>query len=273
MREIGLEEHKRLQLEILKVFADFCDKNSLKYFLAYGSLIGAIRHKGFIPWDDDIDVQMPREDYNKMIATFNEQCEVGYIRAVCPYDSNSRHPIVKIQDTRTVKIEKGTWYEAENYLGVAIDIFPLDGEPEDEAEYKEWYASLMQIYKNYNYQNMSISGRSWKRKLALPLMKMVSGSKKSNLDKAAEMHSKYKYDECNYIGTIECSINEINERHSKKCFEKSVKVPFEGYEFDAPVGYDEVLRDIYGDYMQLPPEDQRTGHRIDELYWKDEYCE
>lgn len=273
MRTIGIEEHKKIQLDILRVFADFCDENNLRYFLAYGSLIGAIRHKGFIPWDDDIDIQMPRADYNTFIEIFNNKRKVEYICAVCPYDSNSKHPIIKLQDERTVKIETGTKYKGNNYLGVAIDIFPLDGEPENDDEYKLWYGKLMKVYRKYNYKNMSLLGGSWKRKLALPIMKILAGSKKHNLDKAAKLHERYKYEDCRFVGTIECSISTITERHSKKCFAAAIRAPFEGYEFNIPVGYDRVLRDIYGDYMQFPPEDQRGGHRIDSLFWKEGYGE
>lgn len=271
MKKIDLDEHKKIQLEIMKIFADFCDKNGLRYYLAYGSLIGAIRHKGFIPWDDDIDIQMPRNDYNSLIAEFNNKCTVDYIRAVCPYDANSKHPIVKIQDTRTVKIEKGTWYDKDSYLGVAIDIFPLDGQPESNDEFKAWYAELMHIYRNYNYQNMSLLGGSWKRTLGLPVMKLIGGSKKCNLDKAATLHSRFKYEDCTFVGTTEDSVSTIADRHPKECFETAIKVPFEDSEFYAPVGYDIVLRDIYGDYMKLPPENQRVGHPIEKLYWKDEF--
>ena len=130
MKEISFEESKKLELDILLAVADFCNKNNLTYFLAYGTLIGAIRHKGFIPWDDDIDIQMPREDYNKFIETFSHE----RYKTIAPGTPLSKHSFVKVIDTETVKIEAHKKYK-KGFLGVDIDIFPLDGTPSDENEY------------------------------------------------------------------------------------------------------------------------------------------
>lgn len=131
MRNISFEEMKKVELEILSFFADFCETHNLRYFLAYGTLIGAIRHKGFIPWDDDVDIQMPREDYDILISLFNIGNDSPY-RLISPLEKQSCYTIVKIIDTRTIKIENGIKNDP---LGIDIDIFPLDGIPSVDKAY------------------------------------------------------------------------------------------------------------------------------------------
>ena len=141
MRLMSLEEHKKVQVDILVSFAKFCEENNLRYFMAYGTLLGAIRHKGFIPWDDDIDVWMPREDYNILIETFKSK---NNYQLIDPRGKMARHPYVKIIDINTIKIEKLVDYREGN-LGVDIDVFPLDGQPDNEREFVIWHNKLTKI--------------------------------------------------------------------------------------------------------------------------------
>lgn len=123
-----IEEIKKIQLEILKYVDQFCSQNNIKYALGYGTLIGAVRHKGFIPWDDDIDIIMRRNDYNRFIELFSK--ETGRYK-VWSHNLQTDYPIpyAKVTDEKTLKLE-GTNYYVER--GVDIDVFPLDDLPNDE---------------------------------------------------------------------------------------------------------------------------------------------
>ncbi len=264
MKKMQIDEIKRVELGILSNIADFCDKNGLKYFLAYGTLIGAIRHKGFIPWDDDIDIWMPRDDYNKLIEIFNKDNNQKY-KLISPNDIVARHTFVKIVDTYTCKIENGIEYK-NGCLGVDIDIFPLDGEPDDDATYVKWYNKLQRCYKKIYYYVRTSSGQ-FKTKVKIFVIKSLSGGKKHLLKKANKLHNMYIYEDSNYIGTVESADNSIKNRYLKEWFADYILVDFEDYKFKIPIGYDEILTKMYGDYMQLPPEGKQITHHKNNMYW------
>ena len=271
MTPISLEETKKLELDILSYFADFCEQHNLQYFLAYGTLIGAIRHKGFIPWDDDVDIQMPREDCNRLMATFNQNNTSPY-RLIAPLEKESYYTIVKIIDTRTIKVEEGVKAKA---LGVDIDIFALDGAPSDDKEYEEWYHKLIACYQQHLALHQSTDNLGLKAKVKLLLQKMQillsygSFNKAKVLRKAQKLHALYPYVDCEMAGSIECCFNGIKNRVPKKCFEDYVRVSFEHLSLRVPIGYDEILTRIYGDYMEVPPEGKRVTHHENTVYWKE----
>lgn len=271
MRNMCIEEVVRVELEILESVARFCEEHDLRYFLAYGTLIGALRHKGFIPWDDDIDIQMPRSDYNRLIEIFEKENKNPNLTLVSPLDKISRHPIVKIIDNRTVKVEQGIDYMHGN-LGIDIDIFPIDGQPEAEADFERWYNKLKRIYSLYTASMTVTKGGSLKRRIAIPIIRVVA-SRRAMKRKADRLHRKYPYDTSRYLGAVECAFNSMGNRVEKECFADYVLVEFEGKQFRAPIGYDSILRKIYGDYMQLPPEEKRVSHHSAVAYWKENFHE
>ncbi len=267
MVEIGFNEHKKIQLQILKEVADFCDSRKLTYFLAYGTLLGAVRHKGFIPWDDDIDIYVPRDDYEKLTASFNKCCQNKNLHLVSPYSASSHHPMVKIVDKRTIKIEKGIEYKS--YVpGVDIDVFPLDGQPDNEAAFVKWCKKLKFIYKLhfiFNSDKKQFNIKSW---IAYGIVKYVFRGKKGLLNTAKKYHQKYNYQNSVYAGSTECFFFELGDRAHKSCFEEYLMADFEGFQFKIPKGYDEVLTNFYGDYMKLPPVEERVTHHQCKVFWK-----
>ncbi len=271
MKQLTMEELKQVELDILSDFAKFCDKNRLTYFLAYGTLIGAIRHRGFIPWDDDVDVWMPRADYDRLMAIFNEQHKEGVYQAVLPTDKRSRHSFVKIIDTRTVKIEEGVSYD-DGLLGVDIDVFPLDGQPHDEAAFDGWYNQLQKVYRGHlaligtNDGNLLTRIKIVARRA---LTRMVYGTKSAILRKAARLHRQYPYETSTYVGAVESCFNFKRNRYKKEWFSKAVVAEFEGTSFKIPVGYHEILTQMYGDYMQPPSADKQAPHHRNKTYWRD----
>jgi len=264
MKEMTFEESRKLELDILLAVADFCDKNCITYFLAYGTLIGAVRHKGFIPWDDDIDIQMPREDYDRFIKTFEHE----YLKAIAPGTPMSKHSYVKVIDTRTVKIEAHKKYPA-GYLGVDIDIFPIDGAPADEGEYNLWYDKLQDVYTPFMYSVQSITKGYFTHNVKLALMKFSLKKPEYYLEEAKKLHEKYPYRQCEYAAAVESNFNGRGNRVPKRCYVGSIDLEFEGHMLRAPIGYRTVLTNLYGDYMKLPPKEQQVIHHTNKAYWKD----
>ena len=129
MKEIGIEELKRIQIGILKHLDAFCNENNLKYFMCGGTLLGAVRHKGFIPWDDDIDIMMKREDYDKLIELYPKNDNSNFKLFSYELDKSFPYPFAKMDDFRTIFEEEIN----DSYkIGVNIDIFPIDYITEDE---------------------------------------------------------------------------------------------------------------------------------------------
>lgn len=268
MKTMTFEETKQVELEILTNVAQFCEKHNLRYFLAYGTLIGAIRHKGFIPWDDDIDIHMPREDYNRFCELYNKDAATEHFRAVLPNEKISRHPFVKVIDTRTVKTENNIDY-SNGYLGVDVDIFPLDGQPDDDQAFAKWHKKLKKQYYYFPFFTVKKdTGLKWR--LAVPIMKLLSGGKRKVLKTTARLHKLYPFETSKFVGAIESLDNSSKNRYRKGCFDGFVMVEFEGRLFRAPVGYDEVLTRVYGDYMKLPPIEQQQTHHGNNTYWLEE---
>lgn len=266
MKQMTLEELKTTELDILTDVAEFCDKNGLKYFLAYGTLIGAVRHKGFIPWDDDIDIWMPRDDYNKFLKIYKSKDE-RYC-AISPYDKISRHSMAKVIDTKTVKIEDYIDYK-NGYLGVDVDIFPLDGVPDNAETFKKWYKKITSYYSKYTY--LVLKPKFGMRSFIFTNLLKIAGVKRSALmDKAQKMHKLYPYESSAYVGAIESKFNSSKNYFLKEWFDDSITVNFEDKQFKIPAHYDEILTQVYGDYMKLPPEDQQVTHHLNNNFWKED---
>ncbi len=267
MRELSLEENKQYQLGILKSVAKFCDENGLRYYLAYGTLIGAVRHAGFIPWDDDIDLQMPRPDYDKFIATYQDE---GY-KVIDPCSAGARHSMVKVIDTRTVKIEKAVKYENGQRLGIDIDIFPLDGQPESEEMYEKYYKQKHRLLRKFAFLVSDIKQYALKTKIArgLPYMLAHLTTKNRIWKKLRKINAQYAYEHSKYIGATDSLHNSIKNRNLREWYDEVIELNFEGCKFKAPVGYDEILTKMYGDYMTLPPADKQVTHHSNKTYLKD----
>ena len=270
MRELTNEEIKSLELDVLLNVASFCEKHNLTYFLAYGTLIGAIRHKGFIPWDDDIDIMMPREDYNRLIEIFNKEMgETPYL-AIDPWGEGASQSFLKIGNKNTMKVEPE--YEYKGAM-IDIDVFPIDGMPEDAEEYDAWYKKMYRFYTAHFYQRLQLKTIKNYRELIKILMKKALWgcyfSRKRFLKKTAKEHSKYPYDKCLYVGVMESCWNSKKNRVLKSYYSDTVDVEFEGNLLKAPAGYHEILTSLYGDYMKLPPVENQVAEHNFTAYFKE----
>lgn len=279
MREIiNLKEIQNLEYEILKKFVKFCEKYNLKYCLCGGTLLGAIRHQGFIPWDDDIDIMMPRPDFNKFINLLKEKNINEELKdlelASYELDKNYIYPITKLYDKRT-KIKFND--HIVNYpLGLWIDIFVLDGVPNGQISRKiKFKYQRVLTYLNV----MSITKFGIKRKnrvltygqfLLYPIfiIARLIGHKifVGLLEKNAKT---YSFENSKYVAVYTGRALE-KEIMPKDEFMNLKKTKFENTEFYIPGNYDYYLTRLYGDYMKLPPENQRETRHDMKIYWRDE---
>lgn len=258
MKKIEIEELRSIQLNILKQLDSFCRENSIRYSLGGGTLLGAIRHQGYIPWDDDIDIIMPRDDYYKFITNFN-----GYNpNIVCmAYENNKSfiYPFCKLCDNRTICKEE--YFDTS--IGVNIDVFPLDGHP-----VFQWQSQL--FIKKIDFLNKLLRMRvttkklNWKRIVLKPLLGFFPISFfQRQIQK--QLH-KYDFKISKYAGTIVSDKND-KERFPREIFERFIEATFEGSSFFIIKEYDIYLSGHYGNYMQLPPLEKREKHNI-EAFWK-----
>lgn len=265
MHEITLTEQKEILQKILMFFHDFCEKNNLTYYLTGGTLLGAVRHKGFIPWDDDIDVCMPRNDYEKLLDTFNDAH--GAFRVISARDKQFYLPFAKVVDTRTCMKEA---VDSNFELGIFIDIFPIDNMSDDYNTAYSLYRDVKKYRTALMFKNVKISDqRAFYKNVILAFGKIaLSLIPRSYIIKKIDKHSQ-RYNSAQatyYVGMVCAAFYEKREILKSEWFSGKCLLDFEGKQFWAPKGYDAFLTQLYGDYMQLPPVEKRVTHH-DSIAW------
>ena len=244
---------------------DFFQKHNLSWFCAFGTAIGAVRHNDIIPWDDDIDLLMPRNDYDRLLGLKEEFLGTGYT-VVSPKDDNYCLPFAKIIDLNT------TIWEAPRYpfvLGVFIDIFPLDSSDLTDKEYKSALKSfthsankLFNCQTSYSFAELLYDVENNYKGAILTGFRSLFYSKRA-IKKAREdflAKEKLFYSKDGYNCMSFSGFYGSKEIYKKDWFNGYVEMPFHDYMVRVPKGYDEYLTQLYGDYMQLPPENKRVTH-------------
>ncbi len=270
-----MNELQQKERDLLKHFIDFCEKNHLTYFLIGGTLLGAIRHSGFIPWDDDIDVGMPRPDYDK----FCQLAEKHFVGDIFfqSYRSDKHYPYIfsKLRDSNTTFIEKIYCHVPMNH-GVYIDIFPIDGISKNPLEKKKkmdrkimlkailffvsWPVNLMRKPRLKFFITdilidillspfLLLNINNWSKKLYEKSMKKI------NINDSA------------FVANMQCG-NYLNKNniYPTRLLQEFIDWPFEDLVCKVPKEYDEFLKLSYGNYMQLPPSEQQVGHHYNSGY-------
>lgn len=263
-----MDRIQQLTLNILDVFVNYCDKHGLKYYLIGGALLGVIRHKGFIPWDDDIDIGMPREDFQRFHELLDEDMPEGF--GICNrytdpgwhfdmsqfYDKGSN---VEIHLAETPRIAH-LW----------IDIFPLDGLPDN--SFLRWIRVKNILFHRYVVQMAYISTqvesnrkRTFYERVLLFLCRHIPVNKLVNTDKVLDdlekILKKSDFDTAGWCGNMLGRARE-KEVMKRKWFGSPIKAEFEGREVFIPENSHEILKALYGDYMKLPPERERRTHGV-----------
>ena len=274
MREMTVKDIQKVSLDILKDVHDFCIANDIKYTLQGGTLLGAIRHGGFIPWDDDVDIAMPRPDYERFINSYTSL--KGY--KVFSRELPPPAPDVYLAYSRVCDMER-TFVDYRNLewtnvkTGVWIDVFPLDGIPDNEEERRNHFDRMYVLWeKNYNLRLSKrpfYMNKTLKKKFLWILNKIKSASISYKiLDQHINACRSVKYEETSsYIQAAFMGYG-MKEIHRKAVLDKIVYKRFEGFDLCVMAGYDEALREKYGDYLKLPPIELQVNHHGGKYYWR-----
>ena len=261
-----IREIQQMELGIMEYIHKTCQKIGVKYFLAYGSLIGAVRHKGFIPWDDDMDICMLREDYEKLqdylIANPDERYEVMSYKN----NLNYVYPFMKVQDNQTYLLEEDV--RIDSNMGIYVDIFPVDGY-EDDSVFKDKMTRLIKKRQLSCYTFKGITNtksilNSLIRYISVIIFYFTNTNKYiRGIDELAKSRKVDDYELVDYL-----IYKDMNKPVWKReWLEQTITGVFEGKEFMIPKNYHEILTSDYGDYTQLPPVELRFSHHDFQL-WK-----
>lgn len=270
MVELTLTSLQQVSLDILKDVHVFCKENGIKYSLAYGTLLGAVRHKGFIPWDDDIDIYMPRPDYEKFFKIYKNE------KYVAVHESESYIAFGRVCDNKKTIVKTSLPWEKSDKLGVWIDVFPIDGIDDIKANFSRTIRDIDILLKKQLAARRAIPGL-FSQKSPIEIFKQFCRKMKYlllNVQKVnqsiSEMCSRFPYEAANHCSQLVCNGNKDKEFFEKAIFEDYTELDFEGEKFMAVKDWDSVLRMNFSDYMQLPPEEERVQHSCDhtKFYWK-----
>lgn len=265
MKKISSDEIKKIELEILKEFDKLCKKNNLYYVMCGGTLLGAVRHKGFIPWDDDIDVLMPRPDYERLINGIDmDFSEMPSYLEMCNWKRNNSYaPFIKIVDNRT-KVQ-AKYIDDENASRLWIDVFPMDGAPSDDLKLKKLFGKSLRVRKILRIKcARNGEGKTFIKRLIKPLVKILLKpiSFKQLCNRLDAIAKTYDFDKTEKVAGVLWGYGP-QERIDKEKFMTPIQMTFEGYVFNAPSNYDEYLSGLYKNYMELPPVDKRVTHDME----------
>lgn len=268
MQALTLKEIQKIELDLLLKYDSICKKNNLRYSLGGGTLLGAIRHKGFIPWDDDIDVMMPRPDYEKFLEICKSQ-DTGF--NLITYDTVQGYNglFAKIWDPST--IIKDDLMEMDFEVGVNIDVFPLDGLGENEKE-------ALKIFKKTAWNREMLNAVLWKKffrskthsilvepiRFTMYVLSRFADPKKL-LRKVDEENLKHQFDGSRYAGCV-CGSYREQEIMTTDTFVNYVDLEFEGHRLKGIKNFDEYLTKHYNKYMELPPKEKQETHHTYKAY-------
>lgn len=264
-RELSLREIQLISLEICKKVDMICNENIFRYYLYGGSLLGAVRHKGFIPWDDDIDIVMPRPDYEKFLAYMQENQEKIKPLKLYSFENNAKYPymISRVSDERYILDVEN---EDDYGIGIFIDVYPWDGVGQTEEEVAERKGKAARnsslFYLSTRQKCVKGNTKSIKKLLIKPAAFVVAKLLGKNYfeKKLSKMATKYKYDESRYVGCLVWGIDGVRGIYPIEWMEPYTKLQFEDAQFRVPKEWEKALSKLFRNYMELPPKKDRVPH-------------
>ncbi len=259
MKQEILKKLQKYQIEILDEVVRICQKHKIQYFIIGGNLIGAIRHKGFIPWDDDLDIAMMREDYDKFLEVATQEIDK---RMLVDYAENNEYyylPFAKIRLRDSIYEEP----EQKNYQGpkgIWINIFPMDNANQEDSLFIRWQTFLKESihFINAIKANVTSEKNSIMKKIIRFIFKPISTQKLVRLQQKIMKWENRK--EAKYCISFGARYGMRKQTMLKSVFLPATQVEYEGKMYDAPGNYEFYLKRVYGDYMTLPPENKRVTH-------------
>ena len=267
MSEEDREKFKSKLLGVLNKLIEICEENNIRWFVAYGACIGAIRHKGCIPWDDDIDVCMPRQDYDRFVEVCKKNDLGDYELASVNETPGYCVHIARIYDKKSTMF----WSTVSHHVGgIFVDIFPIDGALDGNVKSNLERSRFWMIISRYSRLYYSKSNRRnliKDRKISIYLVVIITSLFRKPLQKLSlrmveKTVRKYSYERSKYSVCYDSVSLRMRCVFPKKWIEETVWVPFENTQVRIPKYYHEYLTHIYGDYMTPPPDDKKDDRHV-----------